>query len=157
MRRFPQSVAAVAAMCALVASPALAGGQKHPARHCTTPPSAVSIYVEQIPTTCGSKATGGPTTTGQSGPSVQPVSVPLSRTAAAKLQRQGGKDRSLLKTVATNPALGVQRVAAAAAPNQRPPSALDLGSGPTTLFVALLAAAALLALGDGLRRRRRQS
>ena len=148
----------MAAICALVASPAFAGGQKHPARHCTTPPSAVSIYVEQIPTTCGSKATGGPTTAGQSGPSVQPVSVPvpLSRTAAVKLQRQGGKDRSLLKAVATSPALGVQRVTAAAAPYQQPPGALDLGSGPTTLFVALLAAAALLALGDGLRRRRRR-
>jgi hypothetical protein len=73
-----------------------------------------------------------------------------------KLQHQGGKDKKLLKTLATSPALGASKpVAASATPNLvQSSSVFDLGSGPTALFAALLVVAALLALGDGLRRRR---
>lgn len=146
-RRLLPSVAAAAAVFALVASPALAAAK---------PPPAYNIYVEQLPTASGPKATGGTGGTATGGPTGQTIpTVPLSPTATTILKREGGKDKPLLKKVATSPELGAHRVVASGAPNQQPPSALDLGSGPNTLFVALLVGAALLALGGGLRHRRR--
>ena len=145
-RRLPLAVAAAAAVLALVAAPALAA----------SPPPAYDIYTEQVPTASGPKPDSGPATT------TQPP-VALSPTVTAIVQREGGKDKKLLKKVATSPALGAQqRVAAPATPNVRTPSTLgaafDLGSGTTALFALLLAAAALLAVGGGLwRRGRRQS
>lgn len=86
----------------------------------------------------------------------------LAPTVVKKLKHTGAKNRKLLKQVATNPAFGAVRalrLTNTAALRTRPPSAVaaafDLGSGPTALFAALLAAAALLAVGGGLRRGRR--
>ena len=89
---------------------------------------------------------------------VQPP-VDLAPAVVKKLKHTGGKSGKLLKSVATDPALGASRplrLIPTSALTQRAPSAVgaafDLGAGPTALFVALLAAAALLALGGGLRR-----
>lgn len=130
-------------MFALVASPALASR-----------PPAINIYVEQVPTASGGKPVG---TTKQSGQTGQ--YVPLSTTAATNLQHKGGKDTHLLRQVATSPAYGAQgRLSAAGASSEKQPNALGaafgLGSGPTTLFVVLIAGAILGFAAGRLRGRR---
>ena len=115
-------------MFALVASPALASR-----------PPAINIYVEQVPTASGPKSLG-------SGATTPSQSVPLSQTAAANLQRDGGKDRKVLETVATSREFGAQgsRVAAGASPARTPSpisAAFGIGSGPATLFVVLIVGA----------------
>lgn len=142
-RRLPLLVAAAAAVFALVAAPALAGSP------------ATNVYTEQVPTATGSKSTGGGG--GSNTPTSTPAPpVPLSSNAATTLNHKGGKDKHLLKKVATDPALGaVAPLTAASAPIAGASSAWDLGSGPIALFAALLFGAALLVVGGGLQRRRR--
>ena len=135
-RPFLLAVAAAVAVFALGAAPALAAD---------TPP-AYNVYVEQVPTASGGKPVGTTKQSGQTGQYGQPV--PLSTTAATNLQHQGGKDKNLLKQVATSPAYhAAGRLTAAGAPTERAPSALGatfgLGSGPTALFVMLIVGAIL--------------
>ncbi len=153
IRRLPLTLAAAVAVVAFGASPALASAKKH---HPKPPPSAYDVYTQQLPTAKGPKpvhGAGGSVSGSQSGPGQSgqstPPSVPLSSHAATNLKHQGGKDTTVLKTISTNPALGVQKVTAAAGPiNERSPSALGAavgtGSGPIVLFAALIAGAILL-------------
>jgi hypothetical protein len=60
--------------------------------------SALAQYVEQIPTSSGSKAVG------RAGD--QPAGVPLGASADSQLRAQGGTDADLLEAIATSPALG---------------------------------------------------
>jgi len=152
IRRLLLTLAAAVAVVAFGASPALASAKKH---HPKPPPSAYDVYTQQLPTSkgpkpvhgAGSGVSGGPSGPGQSGQSTP--SVPLSSRAATNLKHQGGKDTTVLKRISTTPALGVQKVTAAAGPiNEHSPSALGAavgtGSGPIVLFAALIAGAILL-------------
>lgn len=160
-RRFLIGVAPVAAVFALAASPALAGTQG-----CKTPPpctSAVCVYVEQGPApaagSCDKKS--HPTRTGGQSSTPVPPAVAPSPGATKTLKHTKPKIRKLIHRLVTSPGLGATKPLkiTRAAVHVKAPSTLgaafDLGSGPTMLFAALLAAAILLALGGGLRQRKR--
>ena len=68
----------------------------HTPCHTGSTSAAVAQYVEQIPTSCGSKATGS------GGRRVAPLAAVIER----QLKREGGRDAALLKEVATNSAYG---------------------------------------------------
>jgi len=176
MRRLSYVLVVAAAGLALSAPAALAAG-KSGQHHCAPPDtSAVNIYTDQVPTSCGSqtvdkKPAKKPTTSQSSStPSSSynsTPSVPLQQAAVKPLQKAKPKVRKLLKRVATDTNLGNSRpihfvrtsASRDALSKQAAPTAVgaafDLGSGPTALFAVLLAAAALLALGGGIRRGRR--
>lgn len=111
-----------------------------------------------MPTAKGPKPTHGAGQSGQNGQTGQ--YVPLAPSAAAALQRKGGKDRNLLERVATSPELGAQTpLRSAAGPSsEQSPSAISaafgIGSGPATLFVVLIAGAVLGFAAGRLRGRR---
>jgi hypothetical protein len=114
-----------------------------------------------VPTAGGSHPVGS--SGGVSGSGVGSGIVGLSESAAASLAKSGGKDRSTLKQLATNPKLGAQSAAtsgngqreSAAPPEGALHSAVSLGWGPTVLFAVLLGSAIALAAYAGLRRLRR--
>lgn len=144
-------VAAMAAIAVLLVLPAGAlasgGKPKHHSTDCGV--SAVCVYREQGPTPTGPKPLGTSGTV-----------VPLSPAASRALAAKGGKEKRMLRSLATS-GLGVERLVGneATSGHGGPPStigaAFDLGPGPTALFALLLAAAAGLALRSGLRRRHR--
>lgn len=118
-------------------------------------PPATQVYVEQVPTATGGQSVGSTSTGGGNS------SVPLSNTAQRALQSSGGKDKSTLKALATDPSLGARdNLVGAPVFAVKAPSALgaafDLGSGPTALLVLLVVSAGLLALGGSLHFLRRR-
>jgi hypothetical protein len=141
----------LAAATVLAATAALAAPSSALAKH--KKPSAVDVYVEQVPTASGHQAapsTSGGTSSG--------VTVPLSAQAKSKLQSKGGKDAPLLKQMVTHP--GFERHLAAVGDAGQPGTfnaAFDLGAGPTVLFALVLGTALFVAVSGGLRgwRRRR--
>ena len=126
---------------------------------CNGNPSAVNVYKECLPTGGGSKSNGGGSPHG-GGPSTS--SAPVSSQAKAAISKAPAKDRKLMSTlVKSGPSrLPIDKTAptsAATAPSAIG-SAFDLGSGPTSLLVALAATAFLLLAGTtvrGVRQRRR--
>jgi len=152
--RFFPALAVAAAAIAFGASPALA------ATGCTAPapPSSVNVYVEQLPTS-GSCPKKKPVHH-SSAPTSAPITYPVQPTVTVPPKV---KTKAKHPTVRKNPVrkpVATVHVVKASAPTSPPPSAVsaafDLGSGPTALFAALLAAAALLAVGGGLRHGRRR-
>jgi outer membrane biosynthesis protein TonB len=173
-RRLSLALAALAALCAFAAPSALAAGKAASHKCDPTPPSAVNVYVEQFPTDCGSTPTKKthpvkkPTPVQ---PAVQPppVNVQTTQTPVVsvkprthhKLHRKHHKLHKMHKhnrVVRTVKPAAKQPLRLTRTASRRQPSAVgaafDLGSGPTALFAALLAAAALLAVGGGFLRRR---
>jgi hypothetical protein len=153
--RFLFALAAAAAVCAFVSSPALAAGSKCHAKKSGS--SAVNIYTDQV-TTSGLCSKHSLTSSG--GQSYVPRVI-LDPKVAKKLRQISPAYQALLRRIATDPELGAvqqlhyTKIAALGPPPSAVSAAFDLGSGPTALFAALLAAAALLALGGGLHRGRR--
>jgi hypothetical protein len=156
-------VAVLAVGGVLVLSPAAALADS-----CPPGTSAVSIYSECIPTASGGShhnQGGGhhkksPTTTT---PTYTYTTPAVTVTPSKKVQKtlaHAHHNQKLLKRIVTDPSLGAtQAVAASASYPTTTPNALgavfDLGSGPTALF-AMLAAAAILLVGFGGFRGRRQ-
>jgi hypothetical protein len=86
--------------CAIVAVAALAAGSSAYGKGCAgnltnEGPSSVQQYVEQLPTSCGSHATGTGNRT-----------TKLPRSIQEKIQTQGGSDASLLQNIATSEKYG---------------------------------------------------
>lgn len=106
---------------------------KKPLHHSSTPPTSQPTQTQTTQTQTTSAQTTSTQTT-----STQPVVPPRKPTHPANR-----------KPVATVHAVKTSAPSAVSA-------AFDLGSGPTVLFAALLAVAALLALGGGLRHGRRR-
>jgi hypothetical protein len=152
--RLPQLfAAAIVGIClALTTSAALASGAKKPRPHqkssgCV---SAVCVYHEQVPTVTGYVPVD----------SVKGPPVKLSKKVNRALQKHGGKEAKVLKSLATNPGLGATRVLFTSVSNEvTTPNALgaafDLGTGPIALLGALFGGALLMAGGMALRRRTR--
>jgi hypothetical protein len=101
---------------------------------------AVCQYVEDIPTSKGSQASGaGGAPSGGSGP----TSAGLSPSAAADVESKGGKDAKRLKAVAVSPAYGAPTHAPdPSGGNEFDEQRLDSGS-------ALSAAASAVGSGEG--------
>jgi hypothetical protein len=131
--------------------------------------SATNIYTDQPPSSglCTHKKVSHPSTK-SGGPSVTPPTsnstpppVKLTHKVSTKINHAPKDKRALLHKVATDPSLGAvqalhfTKVAALGPPPSAVSAAFDLGAGPTALFAALLAVAALLALGGGLHHRGR--
>jgi hypothetical protein len=138
-----------------VAVAALAAPSSALAKH--KKPSAVDVYVEQVPTASGHQAPPTATTSGAPAASSS-APVPLTSQAKRKLQSRGGKDAGLLAHIATHP--GFDRKLASVGETTQPgtfDAAFDLGAGPTVLFALVLGTALFVAVGGGLRgwRRRR--
>ena len=137
-----------------LAAPATALAGKHKKNH---QPSAVDVYVEQVPTAGGHQAapTTGSNTASTGGSATS--SVPLSPKAKQQLQSQGGKDTGLLTQVAGQ--AGTARKLAAVGSVSQPGTlnaAFDLGAGPTLLFAFVLATGLFVVVGGGLRGYRRR-
>jgi hypothetical protein len=155
-RRFLTALAIAVAAIAFGVAPALAATQ---GCH-TTPPCAAAecVYVQQVPNSgaCPKKpvhhAPAPPTTYTQPTYTQPTYTQPVTSTVKPKPHHARHKIKRHRK-IATVPAIK------ASALHTPPPSAVsaafDLGLGPTALFAALLAVAALLALGGGLQNRRR--
>jgi hypothetical protein len=113
---------------------------------------SVSVYVEQIPSSCGSKPVGHGSGT-----------VPLSQAAQSHLQASG-TNGALLRRIATSRALGAPeknlhrgRIAISAPGSAVSASfgALGGGSGARlTIILGIMAATAVVLLGGALYRRR---
>jgi hypothetical protein len=131
-------------------SPALAATQ---GCHTGGGSSAVNVYVEQLPTsgTCHKKTTHHS--------SAQPTYPVQSTRSGSQNVKKTGKHPGTQTRVKTRSGRQLPPTVNTSAPHSPPPSAVsaafDLGFGPTALFAALLAVAALLALGGGLQNRRR--
>lgn len=141
----------LAAATTLVAIAALAAPSSALAKH--KKPSAVDVYVEQVPTPSGNQAAPTAGNTGSTG-----VSVPLTSQAKSKLRSKGGKDAPLLTQMAKHP--GFDRKLAAVGETTQPGTfnaAFDLGAGPAVLFALVLGTVLFFAVSGGLRgwRRRR--
>jgi hypothetical protein len=110
------------------------------------PPSAVDVYVEQVPTASGHQTAP---TTGSTGSASS--SVPLSPEAKQQLQSQGGKDTEVLTQVAGQ--AGNRRLAAVGGASQPGTlnAAFDLGTGPTLLFALVLGTVVFVAVAGGIR------
>jgi hypothetical protein len=101
------AVAVLATALALVV-PGLARAEERP--------PAIDQYVEHIPTSSGSEATGRPRPTGrprQTGPATATGGGTATESGSSlpavverRLSAQGGNDRALLRGIATSPALG---------------------------------------------------
>lgn len=100
---------------------------------------AICQYVEDIPTSEGSHASGAG---GSSSGGVGPTSSALSPSATANVESKGGKDAARLKAIAGSPAYGAptKRANLEGAGTEQPP--LDSGS-------ALSAAASAVGSGEG--------
>jgi hypothetical protein len=89
------------------------------------------------------------------------VAAPEAAQKALTHAHTSKRDRALLERLATSVEFGASAPLpySRASEHVKPPSTLgaafDLGSGPATLFGALLAAAVVVAVGGGLRQRRR--
>jgi hypothetical protein len=149
-RRFVPFLAVAAASIAFGASPALAATQCHTA---PPPPSAVNVYVQQVPTSgaCPQNHPHHSTTQPNGQPSNEKPnnggpSVPVKSSAPRKNTAHSHPPAQGLPVIKTSPL---------SSPPSAVSAAFDLGFGPTALFAALLAAAALLAVGGGLRHGRR--
>lgn len=141
----------LAAATTLVAVAALAAPSSALAKH--KKPSAVDVYVEQVPTASGNQSAP---TAGDAG-STGGVSVPITSQAQSKLQREGGKDAPLLTQMARHP--GFDRKLAAVGETTEPGTfnaAFDLGAGPTVIFALVLGTVLFFAVSGGLRSWRRR-
>jgi hypothetical protein len=150
----PMRLLAAATVLLVLAAPAPALAKGKPKKGHS--PSAVDVYVEQVPTATGHAAP--PPATGQTTESTP--AVPLRPKARRQLHRRGGKDRGFLRRLATHPDFvgKLEPTGAVASPGTLG-AAFDLGAGPTTLFALILATALACVLGGGLRgwRRRRSA
>lgn len=142
------------ACCLAVPAVALAGKTTKKHHQSSSPPSAVQVYVEDVPTASGGHPLG-------SSGSGQGSSIPLSNYASSALARNGGSDTNVLKSIATNSGLGAPKAlkgeASGPIRSASPSavgSALDAGWGTTVLFAVLLASAALI-VGVAVAQRRR--
>jgi hypothetical protein len=134
---------------AAIASPATALAKgKHKGE-----PSAVQVYVEQVPTATGHQAAP---VTGTGGSTGSGPTLPLSPNAKQQLQAHGGKDTGLLTQLGTHPGFA-RRLAAVGSAGQPGTldAAFDIGTGPTVLFGLLLLTGLAVVVGGGLRGWRR--
>ena len=123
------------------------------------------MYVQQLPNsgTCKKKPAHTTTTPSTQTTSQAPTYWQQPRTPpAVKKNQHPANHRDQHKSGSTKPATKapIHLQATPAAVHAKQPSAVsaafDLGSGPTALFAGLLAVAALLAVGGGLRHGRRR-
>lgn len=138
---------------AFAASPALAATQAcHPKPPCV---AAECVYVRQVPSSGVCKKKSDPVTTSSAQPTYMP---PATVTPTVEKPRSAGRHHNLhpAKPAAQPRTVHVTRAAAHVKPPSAVSAAFDLGFGPTALFAGLLAAAALLAVGGGLRHGRRR-
>lgn len=156
-RRHPYLLAAVAVSACALAVPgaALAAGSGkghgHHSGNKSGCVSAICVYVEQIQTPGGSHPAAGPGGTGPTsgGPTAKPAH--LSSHVKNALAHYRGGDRDALEALAREPAFGFFHGPKAPAGSELVSSpgvlgaALDIGLGPTLLFVLLLAAALVAA------------
>jgi hypothetical protein len=148
-------VAAFAVVGVFVVSPAAAVADS-----CQGGTSAVNIYSECYPTASGgTHHNRGANGQGTSGTTTTVTTVTVSKTVQTSIAH-AGYDKKILTKLVTDASLGATQALPASAPYKvKTPSALgavfDLGSGPTALF-AMLAAAAIVLIGVGGFRGRRQ-
>jgi hypothetical protein len=146
--RRPQPITRRAGAIAVIAAAVFAAGAAEARADCGPDVDpAICQYVEEIPTSEGSQASGGG---GSSSGGGGPTASTLSPNATADIESKGGKDTDRLKAIATSPAYGVtthepDRNGAVTGSEQRPSDtspSLDSGS-------ALSAAATAVGSGEG--------
>jgi len=136
----PQRITRRAGATAVIAAAVFAAGAAEARAQCGPDSDpAICQYVEDIPTSAGSHASGagGPTSGGGG-----PTSSTLSPSVTADVKSKGGKDADRLKAIATSPAYGapIKRANLEGASSEQLP--LDSGS-------AISAAASAVGSGEG--------
>lgn len=146
--RRPQPITRRAGAIAVIAAAVFAAGAAEARAECGPDSDpAICQYVEDIPTSEGSHASGaGGTPSGGSGP----TSSGLSPSVTADVEAKGGKDTKRLKAIATSPAYG----APTHEPDRNGTSWKEHGLSNTSPSLesgsALSAAASAVGSGEGL-------
>jgi hypothetical protein len=137
--RRPQPITRRAGAIAVIAAAVFAAGAAEARADCGPDVDpAVCQYVEEIPTSEGSQASGGG---GSSSGGGGPTASTLSPSVTANVESKGGKDTDRLKAIATSPAYG--------APTHEPDRNGVTGSERPTLDSGSALSAAASAVGSG--------